>query len=465
MKKVIRKERMKQLQETQLQRLLELAQAVSERERLMKLDRYRPLPHQKRFHKSPAQIRALIGANRCGKTKAGVVEALWYATGTHPYKQVLVPNSGWVVTVDHEVTKDVILPMILEHLDPNLIQRFNRVEMILELTNGSTIKFKSGDSEVSKFQSAERRWIWFDEEPRHDVWNECSMRAGAKYPLDIWLTMTPLNGMNWSYDEIYCAQSPGKVEIFEATLMDNKHLPAEVIKRLRDNMKGSDEESARIYGKYFQRSGLIYKAFNRELHVIDSFPIPREWPILVAVDPHPRKPSAACWAALSPEGAMYVVDELCEETEQLLSEFAARVLEKCGNRRIMRRLIDPSALQKSQQTGRSTKDELARNGLSTTLANNDVHFGWDAVRLRLAGPHGCKLFFFRNCPKTIWQVEHLVYEEYRMRKDDRDPKETQRKKDDDLADCVRYLCAAKMVYDTPWSEDLRDYEGHQYSGY
>src|SRR5690606_16852282 len=47
---------------------------------------YVPYPEQERFHKSQATIRFASGGNRGGKTDSAVVDAIWTATNTHPYR-------------------------------------------------------------------------------------------------------------------------------------------------------------------------------------------------------------------------------------------------------------------------------------------------------------------------------------------------------------------------------------------
>src|SRR5512135_545823 len=52
------------------------------------------------FHQSRARIRAIFGGNRSSKTVTGVCEDVWYATGTHPYKNIPTPNFGRICCTD-----------------------------------------------------------------------------------------------------------------------------------------------------------------------------------------------------------------------------------------------------------------------------------------------------------------------------------------------------------------------------
>ena len=46
--------------------------------------------HQKQldFHKCLKRNRWVFGGNRSGKTECGAVEAVWWARGIHPYRQI-----------------------------------------------------------------------------------------------------------------------------------------------------------------------------------------------------------------------------------------------------------------------------------------------------------------------------------------------------------------------------------------
>ena len=229
--------------------------------------------------------------------------------------------------------------------------------------------------------------------------------------------------------------------------MDNDSIPIAERQRIYDEYKHKPEGAARLYGEYFHRSGLIYKGLRENIHLIDPFPIPSNWPILSGIDPHNRKPSACVWAAISPKGNIYIIDELNDEEDYLLEEFTSRVLEKDRGRRIVRRLIDPSSHQRNSQTGVTMKDYLKNLGLKTKDATNDLTIGYDSVRKRIMSDAGPSIYFFKDCaPKTWKQMSNLVYAEFRFRSD-QDPKEVQKKRQDDLADCVRYICAERYQYE------------------
>src|SRR5690554_6239304 len=67
------------------------------------IKKYQPHEKQYIFHSSTKKAKLYIGGNRSGKSVGGVIEALWRATCTHPYRPDLNeigPTRGRVVAVD-----------------------------------------------------------------------------------------------------------------------------------------------------------------------------------------------------------------------------------------------------------------------------------------------------------------------------------------------------------------------------
>lgn len=87
-----------------------------------KLKYYKPHPKQETFHRCCKRNRWALGGNRTGKTEVGAVEAVWYARGNHPYKDIDRPMSGWVVSLTNEVQRDVAQQKILSYLNPKWIK-------------------------------------------------------------------------------------------------------------------------------------------------------------------------------------------------------------------------------------------------------------------------------------------------------------------------------------------------------
>jgi hypothetical protein len=75
-----------------------------------KLGQYIPNKVQAKVHTSVAFIRALFSGNGVGKTTACIQEALWTATGTHPYRSTArIPNTTIIVLDDSSKADSVYM--------------------------------------------------------------------------------------------------------------------------------------------------------------------------------------------------------------------------------------------------------------------------------------------------------------------------------------------------------------------
>src|SRR5690606_21077612 len=81
----------------------------------------------------------------------------------------------------------------------------------------------------------------------------------------------------------------------------------------------SDEEKqCRLLGIPLHLSGLIYKEFNSQKHILTSIPKgwqdynkpPEDYTIYCAIDPHPQTPHAVLFCAVSPFGQKFFYDEI-----------------------------------------------------------------------------------------------------------------------------------------------------------
>lgn len=437
---------------------------------------YVPQEQQMPFHMSSKRIRAVFGGNRSGKTVAGATEAVWYATGTHPTKRIPVPNYGRIVATDFiNGIERVIIPEIQKWMPRNLLKggtwdsAYSKEAKVLSLINGSTIEFMSYDQDIDKFESASRHWVWHDEEAPHGIWKANQVRL-LDTRGDAWLTMTPIKGMTWVYDELYEMGADGKhkkIDVFVYDTYDNPYVDNESLDDLVDGLDEQERE-ARIGGKFVQMSGLIYKEYNPEIHKIKAFPIPDHWRRVQAIDPHPRIPTVAVYMAVVPvsqfiaqcykygvalpdelgEADVYVIYDEIYPHESLIVKETAELMhakEAASGGHISYRLIDNSANTPDPLTRSNVKKELEVHGIRTLLATKDIPARIFAVRSKLKSN---TLYFMGDAaPRTEWEIRHYAWDDYRIGKDYHDPKEKPKKKRDHAMDCIGYLCQSKPKYE------------------
>lgn len=419
-------------------------QEISRRENDNFLDKYNSgeIVHNKQmlFHQCDKKNRWVFGGNRSGKTECGAVETVWLARGIHPFKQNK-PISCWVVSLTRQVQRDVAQNKILHYLRKDWIEKVvmssgradsadsGIIDFILvkNVFGGlSKIGFKSCDQGREKFQGASLDFVWFDEEPPFDIYQECRMRVLDKAGM-IFGTMTPLKGLTWVYNEIYLNENQSdEVWHIEMEWADNPYLKKEEIEAMTLSMS-EEELQSRRYGKFMQCGGLVYKEFDESVHVIEPFTVPDEWQDNISIDPGLNNPLSAHWYAQDFDGNIYVIAEHFDRGKDVVYH-AERIKEICRglgwhtyNGKI-RALIDSAAMQKTLASSKSVVDLFYENDiLVNPKVNKDMFSGINTVKRYLKDSQGnAHLFIFKNCVNLIKELKSYWWgdEDLPIKKDD-----------------------------------------------
>lgn len=412
---------------------------------------------QLEFHKCQKRNRWVFGGNRSGKTECGAVETVWRARGIHPYRENRDNVFGWVVSPTREVQRDVAQSKILYYLDPDWIQDVVMVSgksanpsggvidyILVKNVFGGTSKigFKSSEMGREKFQGASLDFVWFDEEPPEDIYNECRMRVVDKKG-DIYGTMTPLKGLTFVYEQIYL-NSGNDENVWCITMewADNPYLDPDEINAVSSALSDEERETRR-YGHFRAASGLVYPEFDASVHVIDPFPIPSEWQDNISIDPGLNNPLSCHFYAVDGDGNVYVVAEHYEKGKPV-SYHAERIKElarslgwhySVGGR--LSALIDSAANQRTLACAKSVSELFFEEGIAVNAnVNKDVFSGISRVKdyLRpIAHPDRPRLYIFRSCTNLIREIKS-----YRWGGDD-----TPIKCDDHAMDELRYYIMSR----------------------
>ncbi|MCE1246002.1 MAG: hypothetical protein LWY06_05110 [Firmicutes bacterium] len=201
---------------------------------------------------------------------------------------------------------------------------------------------------------------------------------------------------------------------------------------------------------WFARSGqLVYPLFRRDVHVVEPFAIPSHWTRYMSVDPGLRNPTAVLWAAVDNENSLFFYDEYYVP-EKLIADHCRAIKAKEMGIYISRRLIDPSASNRSIVNGASARDEYAAKGIVCSPAKNDLEVGIDRVGRYLSidpvsGKPGA--FFFSCLVNTINEISNYRWEELEPGGEEkRDLPEKPVKRQDHLMDCMRYIIMDEPRY-------------------
>ncbi len=447
-----------------LLKLLKIEREISRRERDALVGYNRDVVHQKQmaFHRCAKRNRWVFGGNRSGKTECGAVESVWLALGIHPYRQNRDNVFGWVVSLSQQVQRDVAQAKILKYL-PNryiydVIMRegkrsspeYGVIDHIIvknELGGLSKIGFKSCDQGREKFQGASLDFVWFDEEPPRDIYDECRMRVFDKCG-DIFGTMTPLKGLTWVYDEIELNVSNNpEVWCEYMEWNDNPYLDKKEVKAM-ESVVSKDEQQSRRFGKFSTGEGLVYPEFDQNVHVIDPFDVPKDWQCNISIDPGLSNPTSCHFYAVDYDGVIYVVGEHYEAKQSIDShvakifELANRLGWKRDSQGRLEALIDSAANQRTLASEKSVAELFAQKGvLVNTNVNKDLYSGIQRIK-SLFGQQPPRIYIFKNCVNLIRELKS-----YWWGSNDR-PK----KVDDHALDELRYFVMTQpkpSAYPTP----------------
>ncbi len=407
------------------------------------------------FHKCQKKNRWVFGGNRSGKTECGAVESVYMARGIHPYRQNKNNVFGWVVSLSQQVQRDVAQSKVLSYINPSWIEdvtmlsgkkeslKYGVIDQIrLKNVFGGTsvIGFKSCDQGREKFQGSSLDFVWFDEEPPEDIYDECRMRVLDKKG-DIFGTMTPLKGLTFIHDKIYLnTENNPEVWCEFMEWADNPYLDKNEVDMLTKTLS-DDQLDSRRYGRFKASAGLVYPEFDEDIHVIEPFNIPKEWQDIISIDPGLNNPLSAHWYAVDYDGNVYVVAEHFEAGKDVayhshkIKEISDRLSWKRDTQGRVNALIDSAANQKTLASSKSVTELFFDFGIvANPNVNKDMFSGIQRVKQYLKVNDGkTKLYIFPNCVNLIRELKT-----YRWGQG-----ETPKKTDDHALDELRYYLMTK----------------------
>lgn len=413
---------------------------------------YGPHPKQIQFHASQAKGKLYIGGNRSGKTVGGTVEDIYRLRGEHPLVKVPpAPIMGRVVTTSfNEGVKKVILPEFARWIPPSDLingsweDSYAKQERTLTMSNGSTCEFMSYDQKLDTFAGTSRHFIHFDEEPPKSIFDECRLRlldTGGPW----YITMTPVEGMTWVYDEVYLpGLTPGSnIEIIVIDTSENPYISTA---EMEEVFSGLDEDSkkARKEGKFVQIGGLVFSKFGYEKNTVEANEIDfdriSEWTHYASMDHGFNNPTAWLWHAVSPTGTVITYDELYDR-EKIVEYYAKEINKRNhsdGRHAPAIYVGDPAIEQRQAVTGDSIRIAYVQNGIPIVLGNNDVKIGVNKMNKYLDQR---KWIISRSCFNLVKELQRVRWKTFdsAKRRHENNVREEIHKKDDHAPDSARYF--------------------------
>lgn len=251
----------------------------------------------------------------------------------------------------------------------------------------------------------------------------------------------------------------GKVHMLESRHADNPMLIDDAGQRTErgeayltklDHLTGVRRLRLRD-GKWVTAEGVVYESFDRNIHLVDRFDVPHDWPRYWGVDFGFNHPFVLQRWAEDPDGRLYLYAERYL-TGMIVEDHARAVLKEVTDRKGQWREPRPRAVICDHDA--EDRATLSRHlGLTTVAAKKDVSTGIQAVeaRLKVAGDGLPRLFLMRDTVrhKDPAQVDKAkpacTADEFSVYIWDVGAggmvKEQPRKEDDDGLDALRYVVA------------------------
>lgn len=457
---------------------------------------YEPIGHQPQFHDaSTATMRLVLGSNRSGKSVAGVVEAIAHSLGYRPWlpedhpnrivklannEPIPIPNIGRVIAQNYQqAINQTIWPKIQEWAPAGYytVKRDNRgIPVEIRWRNGSVIYFMSDDQDDMAFEGTNGHWWWGDEPFGRKKYTALK-RGLVDYSGHAWMTMTPLT-QPWIHDDVVSRanEANGRVKLFKFSIWDNctengGHLRREDIEEFLSDLR-EDELEARLHGNFLHLAGRVYKEWDPEPpYWVEPKPIPRDWPRVCILDPHPRKPVCVVWLAISPDDQVVVYRDLYASRLRTVRAVADEIKrlegwtpvgeDRDGKTRYARgehtenvcyRIIDTSAQADEKTSGSTIRKMFAENGLHTALAqkqNKDA--GIDAIHEAFERKYEWSepgLVIQNCCLKLKSDLLNFCWDDWSTDKQQqlKGDKQEVRKHHDDSIDCLRYYYQSGLNY-------------------
>lgn len=374
----------------------------------------------------------------------------------------------------------------------------------LELACGSEIYFYTYDQDQGVFESqAVDIWIW-DEQGVEAKFDGANERTRTKDGIHIFsLTPHKVDGRpdtgsgSWVNKLVKKEITKGhKIKFYTFNLIEDvpdwvfpeKQKEAAYKQHIEEPTRLNDIKRlrhgrSRLFGEWEESSGLVYDDWNRQYHIIDPIPIEKGWTKYRSIDHGTRNPTACIYAAVTPNNDIILYDEYYT-INNAISQNVKGIVEKSGNKlkkidnifnnqagfyhdvfeevmsgtQFYKTLFDPRSFKTPDPVMGMTISQVYKNcGLNIMPASGkntfeSVPIVKEYFRIDFSREHiitkqkgAPRIYVFSTLNNFIREIEGYVNEEF-VRKNNENPTERPRGKDDHLMDALRYLIMGRPVY-------------------
>ena len=390
------------------------------------------------------RFRVICAGRRAGKSVLSRLIVLKWAV-----EQV---GLYWIVSPTYKQSKMIHWREIVKEIPKEWIQKKNEVELSITLKNGSIIELKGAENPdalrgiklrglvVDEIASI-RNWDW--------LWLEVLRPTLTDYSAPAIFISTP-KGFNHFFDLFKLGQvEEGDYKSWRFTSYDNTEIE-DIEKELESAKKELTEDAfAQEYMADFRKyTGLVYKGFERDIHVVEPFDIPKEWKVVRGIDFGSTNPTVCLWGAFDNDDNLFLFDEHYEGGQTI--DYHAGVINARSKMSIHGTWGDPSGAQ--------WINEFSQKGVYITKAVKDtgtssqkwVLLGIEKVAERLKiipghfvpqfGDNQPRIFIFNTLQNVIKEFETYRWKEKsQSQAPDLNEPDVPEKANDHAMDALRYI--------------------------
>lgn len=381
-------------------------------------------PKQYEVWQDTHRFKIVCAGRRWGKSTLAVVSALSeIGKGNNKIGAIIAPT--------YQQAKDIYWrdpQKLFSLIPPEAIAKRNDSELFIQLINGSFLYLRGSDR-PDTLRGLRYDFVVLDEyaSMKENVWEEIIMPALLDSGGKALFISTPKG-----YDKFYELWSKEDIEwkSWRFTSFDNPHLDKKFIEQAKKDMD-EDTFGQEIMAEFKKYSGLVYKSFSREKHVVEPVELKENWTFYRSIDFGWAVPTGVIFATISDKGIIYVFDEIYQAGLQT-PDLALMIKQKSGGRSFINSFADSAQAADIEELRRYG---LAITGVQKTSGSSE---DWTTFRIRKVNEklQNEKLFVFKNCQNLIWEFEHYRYHDV---KEEQEVRERPAKINDHLLDALSYL--------------------------
>lgn len=399
-------------------------------------------------------IHLYLAGNKSGKSTAGAVKfmerilgrPLW-GTETRSFAYP-VPARGAIFAEDFDSHKETTIPTLMSWVPKRHFVTCVRnpaghiIEYVMD--NGSLIHFRTYDQGSDKAEGKDWDIVWCDEPPPRDIYTAI-FRGLVVHNGTLLITATLLKEA-WLYDE---GENP-YVELTTGEIHDNPWLSQSAKENFLNSLT-EEERAVRESGRPATLTGVVYKEFRDDPpFVVPVHEVPKDCPIIMAVDPHERKPVHVEYGYVtqSDEVVWFEHVKVSQPVSHILERLAE--IESTFHSKPCLCIMDPNSGSRIQLNEVSWEGVFLDAGYNVMLGVDDKLFGISATHEYLAGETP-KMRWMETCRGKggpIHQMLRYAWDDWaKQQRMSRDLKEKTKDQNSDWPDLHRYVAVAQLKYD------------------